>query len=176
MVESADRNCVLTLSEEISWDELHDSRLTGRRWIYDLGKKIFFCLDRMMWQVYLCISENISTLMENKWRLMHSCLKCPLFLVPCSFSGFVYPLEVFCRKEAFYKQSLLFILMNPFKMLQIVLCLQRINHLTKRGGFIFLIAIKYSRVWKLARCFLSTSKGYSLSGTFSASLNKRYDF
>lgn len=75
-----------------------------------------------MWQVCLCISENASTVMENKWRLMRSLLKCPLFLVPCSFSGIVYPLELYYRKGAFYKQSSLFILMSPLKILQTAKC------------------------------------------------------
>lgn len=41
-----------------------------------------------MWQVRLYISENVPTVTENKWRPMHSLLKCPSFVVPCFFSGF----------------------------------------------------------------------------------------
>lgn len=65
------------------------------------------------------ISDDVSTVMENKWRLVHSLLKCLLFLLPFFFSGFVYPLELYYLEEAFYKQSSLFTLMSPLKMLQI---------------------------------------------------------
>lgn len=61
------------------------------------------------WECFCCHGKLVET----------SLLKCPLLLVACSFSGFVYPLDLCYRKKAFYKQSSLFILMSPLKMLQI---------------------------------------------------------
>lgn len=117
----------------VCWKKLCADSIRGNI----LWRTAWFMLD---WkELDLCLRKKDFFLILTEWCGRYVCISLRMFLLSWKISGdfpsempiapssmflqcICVPLDLCYRKQAFYKQSSLFILMSPLKMLQIAAC------------------------------------------------------